>query len=989
MSQAPTQRVRALFVGINEYRGDIPLMGQGVAFPPLHGCVPDIVTIRDHLSADPTIELIEHTLADQQATKRAIVEAIRDELGQATADESVLIYFSGHGTIEAADPDLWSSETDERLEAIVCYYEDPDSFQFLLTDKELRFLLSWLYRRTQAHITAVFDCCHSGDNLRSLTSQLHPDTPAVTIKRSYEGIVFPARPYEAFLFSQYIEEAAFRSDGVDTIFGPARYLQFAASESNESALEVGGRGVFSQAFLSTLEQSGGLVSNRDLISRVRNQIRFTFDQRPQLYTAPGAEAMLHEGFLGRPLTATALQATLTKQAGGGYLINRGAIHGVREGLTCLDVPVADGSQHRCQLGVVQLDHAAVNVSDETAAQLPDALEISVQLSGLHTNPLGIHLLNKDATPGELEAVIQLFKQPENAPFFCLEDDELVADYTLLLWHDFAYLCDPGERFRPLFSPVSLEESGFSLQLEQMLRHLSQQQFLARLQNDTPEALDPTVLQVDVVAVDAPQQGVPLQIEEDQLTVDLLASNGQEYQRDLQIEITNTGDRDLYVAAVIHSFDGSSRPYYLLEPAVAVLEAGERKWLRDNADKTISVSLDDRCYYYNWPESTDTIQFLLSHAPFDVSVFDRRPLPAPPAPKLERAIRGNFGSDEPATPQLANWNTRQLFVTVRNPHYDQVAPKDIEAMLRDEARPDLAHFALGLYFSKPTRAYGSFGMAKLPASYGTERNLLWDTTLGFVSGWSNFWRNRRYRKMARRYPELPTVVCEGDSWFQHPLLRDIIDAVNQVYPTKSIATAGDTIENYVQQGAFAKTVEDVQPRFFLLSGGGNDVVGEELEGFLRTEFSEAEPGTQPERYFNEQLEVVLNRTIDLYRTIFDRLLEFDSSLHVLVHGYDYSRPDAPGERGGWIGPFFDKVGITNALDRKTAAAYLIDTFNQRLADLVTSYSESVHFIDVRTTVPDGEWDDEIHPDDEGFGKVARLFLQQMAELSSHENNSIDS
>lgn len=980
MSNTTTHPVRALFVGINAYRGDIRLIDGDVAFPPLRGCVADIEAIRDYLASDNSIVLNQQTLIDQSATKGAIVDAILNHLGSAGEEEAILLYFSGHGTIETADPELWPSETDGRLEALVCYYEDPDSHQFLLTDKELRFLLAWLYHRTKAHITTIFDCCHSGDNVRSMMNDLHNHDLSITKKRSYDGVVFPQRPYEQFMFSEYIEQEAFRSNGIDAVYGQVKYLQLAAAESNESALEVGGRGVFSSSLLSVLEQSGGLVSNRDLNSRIRNRIRFSFDQRPVIYTAPGAQELLHSGFLGRSPGALMQSATLTHNPVSGFMINRGAVHGVCEKLTQVEVQLPDGQQATGEVAEVQLDHAIVRFPTEYQNRIPTTEEFSAGLSDLQGRPISVHLLLKDVPLEEAQPIIDALQTAETTAFVQLEDDELLADYTLLLWHEMAYLTYASERFRPLFEPIQLEEPDAAERLVRALQHISQQHFLAELHNQGENALSTDSLEVVFFKKDTAGKAIPLSYEDEELKLDLdQVGQTNEYGTVLQIRIANRTNRDMHIAAVIHSFDFSSRPNYLLEPALTLLEPGEEKWLRDSTNRDIPVSLDDRCLYYNWPESTDRIQFLISTEPFDISTFDRGPLPAPPLPTTARGARGNFGISLKPKPVLRAWNTRSLAITVRNPHYNQLDQAHVDSMLQDEV---LAHFALGLYFNEPTRPFGTRSSVPPPTSYTTttaERGGLWDTTLALVSKWSNFWRNRRYRKMKRKYPDLPRIVAEGDSWFQHPFLRDIIDQVGLIYPTNSVATAGDTLENYVVTSEFVETVADVQPAIFLLSGGGNDVVGEELEQFLQESFPEAQPGTNPGRFFNAKLQAAIDRSIRNYQTIVERLRSDHPELYIFVHGYDYVRPNQPESKGGWIGPYFDKVGILDSENRAAAANYLIDVFNNQLSTLIRGYDERVRYLDLRGTVPDHEWEDEIHPDDNGFTRVGRIFLHQIGQL----------
>jgi hypothetical protein len=85
-----------------------------------------------------------------------------------------------------------------------------------------------------------------------------------------------------------------------------------------------------------------------------------------------------------------------------------------------------------------------------------------------------------------------------------------------------------------------------------------------------------------------------------------------------------------------------------------------------------------------------------------------------------------------------------------------------------------------------------------------------------------------------------VIAEGDSWFDYPfhdILSDLED--NYGFDVESVAHRGDTIEDMAYSGGqlddFSRLVEKVLrigvlPRAILLSGGGNDVAGDESCGF---------------------------------------------------------------------------------------------------------------------------------------------------------------
>ncbi|MFQ5446015.1 MAG: caspase family protein, partial [Saprospiraceae bacterium] len=254
MPQPEKRKVYALFIGINNYRTDLVI--NGVYFPQLSGCVNDASSLHAFLLKDKSLDLHALSLHNSEATKTAIVAAFRQHLSIAKATDAVLIYYSGHGTTEAADPAIWHEEADGRLEAIVCHYDHTHSPGFLLTDKELRFLLHELYEKTGAHIVTIFDCCHSGDNTRALAE------PDIVEKRV--DTVFPQRQWEEFLFSGQTGKNELLTKSLSEVLPQGAHVQLAASESDEPAVEYRGRGAFTRYLLDALRFSQGRISYRDL-----------------------------------------------------------------------------------------------------------------------------------------------------------------------------------------------------------------------------------------------------------------------------------------------------------------------------------------------------------------------------------------------------------------------------------------------------------------------------------------------------------------------------------------------------------------------------------------------------------------------------------------------------------------------------------------------------------------------------------------------------
>lgn len=102
----------------------------------------------------------------------------------------------------------------------------------------------------------------------------------------------------------------------------------------------------------------------------------------------------------------------------------------------------------------------------------------------------------------------------------------------------------------------------------------------------------------------------------------------------------------------------------------------------------------------------------------------------------------------------------------------------------------------------------------------------DVALGFLNGVSRWRRQMRYRRKILGGWKGLKIVSEGDSWFQYPLLLDdVIDQIFERYAIYSLGSAGDHIADMIAKDEFTAAIRSEEPDVFLISGGGNDLVGD--------------------------------------------------------------------------------------------------------------------------------------------------------------------
>lgn len=256
----------------------------------------------------------------------------------------------------------------------------------------------------------------------------------------------------------------------------------------------------------------------------------------------------------------------------------------------------------------------------------------------------------------------------------------------------------------------------------------------------------------------------------------------------------------------------------------------------------------------------------------------------------------------------------------------------------------------------------------------------DLAIGFFNGVSRRWRETQYRRRIREGYNGIRIVSEGDSWFQYPiLLDDVIDNLSETYAIYSLGGAGHLLADMVAEDELTAAIADERPDVFLLSGGGNDLLG---EGMLKNLLHPFQAGRPARNYLNQRFEQELDQLETLYEGVFTRLTRRFPRLKILCHGYDHAIPN----KGRWLGRPMQSLKITDRKLQAEIVSVLIDRFNTMLQKLAGSFPGAVHYVDCRGLVGTNRWDDELHPTNAGFQMVAAAFnsvIQQAVEVVEPE------
>ncbi len=249
------------------------------------------------------------------------------------------------------------------------------------------------------------------------------------------------------------------------------------------------------------------------------------------------------------------------------------------------------------------------------------------------------------------------------------------------------------------------------------------------------------------------------------------------------------------------------------------------------------------------------------------------------------------------------------------------------------------------------------------------------------------------------PRAGILIAEGDSWFNYPghdvltLLEDDHD-----FDVESVAHRGDRIENMAYAGGqlddFTRRLEKVLrkgdvPRAILLSGGGNDIAGDEF-GMLLNHAASPIGGWSEEivtAVIDERIKTAYLAIISAVTTIATQFL--DRPVPILVHGYAHPVPD--GRRfggfwplpGPWLKPGFEEKGFTDLATNTGLMEQLIDRFNAMLQSVAAAFVH-VHYVDLRPLLRNDhnyrrDWANELHPKESGFRAIAERFATVIAGL----------
>jgi hypothetical protein len=284
-----------------------------------------------------------------------------------------------------------------------------------------------------------------------------------------------------------------------------------------------------------------------------------------------------------------------------------------------------------------------------------------------------------------------------------------------------------------------------------------------------------------------------------------------------------------------------------------------------------------------------------------------------------------------------------------------------------------------------------------------------------------------------------ILAEGDSWFNYPIiLTDIIDRIRMEsnFALYSLAAGGDWFLNMLSGREYVEELSILHPDVFLISGGGNDLVGSKRLAAIvdprgnSNEFDESEWAkklitdanqtstpldvekfTTGLQYLSKDFFALLMFFHLQYYSLIDGILgkpdkpgKF-SGLKIITQGYDYARPShAKGfgpkllnwyipfvrlflGHGSWLKEPLQLRGIPDEAELHQKIVYsMIYLFNEMMIDIGRVFREkrnqpNVFHIDSRGSVGIDGWVDELHVKPKHAMKIGDVFIKCINETAS--------
>jgi hypothetical protein len=228
---------------------------------------------------------------------------------------------------------------------------------------------------------------------------------------------------------------------------------------------------------------------------------------------------------------------------------------------------------------------------------------------------------------------------------------------------------------------------------------------------------------------------------------------------------------------------------------------------------------------------------------------------------------------------------------------------------------------------------------------------------------------------------PFALLLGDSWFWYPVDNLAVE-IGAAMPDHQFVVAGTNGTSAGDWGIKSRRSTDFtfkmyakEVKAFILSGGGNEIAGEDdFLAILADPEQCRNATTVNDCYETGQPDGTLARIAAAYRAVILKFRAYNQTATVFTHNYDHSWPTGKGffGPGKWLKHPMDLAQVPKELRRD-----LFKDLLHRLGEMQKQLAKEpslMPMVPITTagTMPDNEsmWANEIHPTPAGFRLLAR-------------------
>lgn len=247
-----------------------------------------------------------------------------------------------------------------------------------------------------------------------------------------------------------------------------------------------------------------------------------------------------------------------------------------------------------------------------------------------------------------------------------------------------------------------------------------------------------------------------------------------------------------------------------------------------------------------------------------------------------------------------------------------------------------------------------------------------------------------------------IVATGDSWFDYPLDKGLLRYTDIIAHLRKGLASGSVISNIAAHGDTTVNLMGLKRRdqlkrllqhgadAILFSGGGNDIAGDQFRQWL----DQNPGGGDPAMAINDSaLAGILSVIVAGYRDLIALRDAMAPEAQILLHGYDFAFPDNRDAKllfldvaGPWLFPSLQDRGWMRSPDDAHDLSVgcqivkaILTRFNSSLLTLAAQHRKVTVIPSQGTLTRHDQWANELHPGEEGFGLVARKYVNALEAL----------